>query len=48
MEKDDDVIIQNIFFVKNEIIYLLQKNGFVYLIRTYIYEFRKSSLKEKL
>jgi len=34
--------------VKNEIIYLMQKNGLVYLIHTYIYKLKKSSLKEKL
>ncbi len=36
------------FLVKNEIIYLMQKNVLVFLIHAYIYKLRKSSLKEKL
>ena len=46
----NDVMSSNIIFflVKDEIIYLMQKNGLVYLIHTYIYKLRKSSLKEKL
>jgi len=49
MKKDDVTSSYRIFFlVKNEIIYLMQKNGLVYLIHTYIYELMKSSLKEKL
>jgi len=37
--KDDFTSSYKIFFlVKNEIIYLMQKNGLVYLIHTYIYK----------
>ncbi len=37
-----------LFLVKNEIIYLMQKNGPFYLILKCIYKLRKSSLKKTI